>query len=332
MAQGIKIGIGIPTCREGLTNPTPFLTAQQIVAVSQMAEELGFDFISANDHLTASRALRARDTTPPNFYEVLVSLSYIAALTQRIKLLIGVIILPLRQPPLLTKQVATLDVFSGGRLILGVGIGSQRNELEAISPRQSKAHRGRMLEECIQALHLLFNQDEASFSGKYYEFHEVSMHPKPIQDPFPIHISGGHPDTARRVARWGNGWFTPGAPDLVRNRWEVLRPLLEEYDRDPKEISMTVTSGLSIARTHQEAVKKYNNSRLALRTRSRDMDAILAQSFIGTPAEIVDKIGQLKEAGATACMGQNLAASNYQEYAEMLQMFGEEVLPFFKTP
>ncbi len=135
----LKIGIGIPTCREGLTNPAPFLTAKQVVEVSQMAERLGYHLISGNDHLTTSRAVRARDASRPNFYEVFVSLSYIAAVTQRIELLAGVIILPLREPVLLAKQITTLDVFSGGRLIVGVGIGSHRNELEAAFPRLAKA-------------------------------------------------------------------------------------------------------------------------------------------------------------------------------------------------
>lgn len=297
-----------------------------------MAEGLGYDFVSANDHMTTSPAVRARDPAPPNFYEALISLACIAAVTRRLEMIVGVLIMPLREPVLLAKQVATLDVFSNGRIMLGLGIGSQRNEIEAVNPRWSKANRGQILEEGIQALQILFSQDEASFKGRYYEFQGVSLHPRPVQQPFPIHISGDHPDTYRRIARWGSGMFTRGTPEEVRKTCETLRPLLEEYGRDPSEIKVTVTTAMSIARTHEKAIEKFLNSRIGLRHRGQNLETVLAENFIGAPTEIAEKIAKLGEAGVSRCMGQNLAVDNYEEFVEMLQLFGEEVIPHFKKP
>ena len=327
----MKFGIGIPTCREGLYYPAGFAGPKEMVQVSQMAERLGFYSVWGDDHMTPHQALLARDPQPPNFYELFISLAYIAAATERIKLGAGVIVMPWRDPVLVAKQAATLDVFSGGRLLFAVGIGGSRAEFEAINPRASKGNRGKMLDEGLEVLDLLLNnQDAASYKGRYYEFQDVALYPKPVQRPFPVYLSGTSEEIPRRIAQWGSGCFV--APDVedIRKRLEALRPLMEERGRSLEEIELISLTNVSIARTQKEAIDRFQRSRLyTQRLRSVSLDRILAANIIGTPAEVIEKINTLKEAGLGQCALQRFAATTFEEVTEQVQMLGEEVLPAF---
>ena len=174
------------------------------------------------DFITPTKGMGIPDTHPPSWYELLISLAYVAALTDRIKLGTGVILLPYRDPIILAKQVATLDQYSGGRVLLGLGLGG-REEFEAIRPRERKAHRGKIMDEGLEALSLLLSHDEGevSFKGQYVEFQGVNLHPKPVQNPLPIYVPGRTPDALHRIARWGLG-FLMRASD-VRGRLDALR-------------------------------------------------------------------------------------------------------------
>ena len=130
-------------------------------------------------------------------------------MTQQIRLGAGVAVLPFRDPIVLAKQAATLDHFSGGRFVLGVGAGVFKSELGAIRGGLGKAHRGKMLDEHLEALNLLLNTPgRVSFSGKYYQFTDVDIDPKPVQQPLPIQIAGFADATYARVARHATGLST----------------------------------------------------------------------------------------------------------------------------
>src|SRR5690606_12467245 len=162
----MRFSVAIPTCKEGLSYPLPFAGPEEIIRVAQSAEQLGYHSVWGNDHITAPRYVRETFDQPPNFYEPLIVLAYIAASTRRIKLAPSVIVLPMREPVYLAKQVATLDVFSGGRFILGVGVGAYREEFEAIHPDLAPtAQRGQMVDESLEALVRLFREPVASFAG-----------------------------------------------------------------------------------------------------------------------------------------------------------------------
>ncbi len=240
--------------------------------------------------------------------------------------------MPLREPVLVAKQAATLDAFSGGRLILGVGLGSLRHEFEALNPSHRKAHRGNMLNEGLEALNILFTQDEASFKGGYFEFQGVSLYPRSLQRPLPIYLTGGNIETPERVARWCNGWLTSStSAEGVRKRWEELQPALEKQGRDPSEIEMGAISTLCMARTHEAALERYQTADMPRRRTAEDMERIMAFSFIGTPAELVERIAELEEANLGHCITQNFAVDTFEELVEQVQMFGEEVLPAFRS-
>ncbi len=187
----MKFGIQIPAGREGIYIPSGFSTPEQLMGLFTQAESLGFYSAWGNDHLNTPRGARYRYDQPPNVYEILITLAYAAATTERIRLGVAALTLPQREPVTLAKQVATLDVFSKGRVSLAVGIGHYRDEFVNVRPRQKQAHRGEMFEEALEALHLIFTQNPASFSSKHYEFEDISLHPKPLQDPVP-HLHHGH--------------------------------------------------------------------------------------------------------------------------------------------
>ena len=119
-----KFGIAIPNCREGLYFRPGFASPRQIVETAVRAEELGYDSVWANDHYTAPDYVKKMWRSPPNFYEPLMTLASVAGATERVQLAVGVIVLPVRDPLILAKQATTLDAFSRGRVILGVGLGA----------------------------------------------------------------------------------------------------------------------------------------------------------------------------------------------------------------
>ena len=139
----LRFGVHIPTCIEGMMYPVPFAKPEDILPTAQLAERVGFDSVWGNDHMTTQRYVQREWPEPPNFYEPLITFTWVAARTERIRLATGIIVLPMRTMPVLAKQVATLDQLSGGRVILGVGTGAYREEYEALSPDATRRPAGR---------------------------------------------------------------------------------------------------------------------------------------------------------------------------------------------
>jgi len=148
----VKFGVGLPTCTTGMMYPVPFATPQDIVRVAIECEQLGYYEVAGNDHINTQRYVRETFADPPDFFEPLITYAYCAARTSTLHFVTGVIVLPMRHPVLLAKQVATLDQFSGGRIILGVGVGAYREELESAYPEMSSAPRAGLVREGIEAL------------------------------------------------------------------------------------------------------------------------------------------------------------------------------------
>src|SRR5262245_55565497 len=155
-AMPLRFGVHIPTCIEVMMYPVPFARPEDILPTAQLAERVGFDSVWGNDHMTTQRYVQREWPEPPNFYEPLITFTWVAARTERIKLATGIIVLPMRTMPVLAKQVATLDQLSGGRMILGVGTGAYREEYEALYPDARDARRGEIVDEGMRALRLLF--------------------------------------------------------------------------------------------------------------------------------------------------------------------------------
>lgn len=177
---------------------------------AQTAEGLGFTHILAYDHVLGANPDRPEGWKGPytyqdTFQEPLLLFSYMAAVTQKVEFVTGILILPQRQTALVAKQAATLDVLSGGRFRMGVGIGWNRVEYEALN--QDFSTRGRRVEEQVTLMRKLWTQPLVEFSGDWHTVPDAGINPLPIQRPIPIWF-GGHADAVlRRVARIGDGWL-----------------------------------------------------------------------------------------------------------------------------
>jgi len=243
---------------------TGFPDPDAAVALAQTAEECGFESLWAPEHVIMSRAPGAtpyrgmpdgkmdRLARRGGIPDPLTWLTYVAGVTSRIRLGTNVVVLPEHQPTVLAKTAATLDHLSGGRLILGIGVGELPEEYEAVG--MDFTNRGRRMDEYIEAMRALWRDDVASFSGDHVGFDRVECRPWPVRRAVPLHIGGASDAAIRRAARLGDGYFPfvfPGQdltvvlPELIaRVRAETIAA-----GRDPD--GLEITSGG--ARTVDEA-------------------------------------------------------------------------------
>jgi len=333
----MKFGIGISTCREGLFYPVGFASAENLRLVTQRAEELGYDSVWGNDHITTQTYLKRRGEKP-NFFEPLIIFSHLAAVTKRVKLGTGVLIGPLRNPVILAKQAITLDHVSDGRFILGIGLGAYREEFKAYG---GKGSRGAILDERITALRELFDKPLASFHGKHIQFSEIELYPRPLQDPFPIYIGGNAPSVWKRVALYGNGWL-PAAltPEDLARAIEQIREYAKMIGRDPAKIEVAPEAGCSISKDSVAARKNFFKSLmyhhlLSLREstlkdlKSFSDEELLKRNFVGSPDEIIKKL-ESYEAGGVHHIWFDFIALTIEEVLERMELFAETVFPSFK--
>lgn len=180
-------------------------------AFAQAAEALGFHHILVYDHVLGAKPRGGEwlgYTHEDMFHEILVLLGYLAAVTTRIELATGIVILPQRQTALVAKQAAEIDVLSGGRLRFGIGVGWNSVEYEALGERF--AERGRKVEEQVAVLRELWTKPLVTFTGRYHRIVEAGLNPMPVQRPIPIWMGGESETVMRRIARLADGWILGG--------------------------------------------------------------------------------------------------------------------------
>jgi probable F420-dependent oxidoreductase len=209
---------------------------------AQAAEELGFTHILAYDHVLGANPASRPGWSPvytykDSFHEPFVLFAYLAGLTKKIELVPGVIILPQRQTLLVAKQAAALDVLSSGRLRLGVGIGWNPVEYEALG--QDFKNRGRRSEEQIDLMRKLWTNELVTFQGQWHKVTDAGLNPLPIQRPIPLWFGGGTDPVLRRVGRLGDGWIPLLGPDeKCRAAIEKIHSYAREAGRNPAAIGI----------------------------------------------------------------------------------------------
>ncbi len=207
---------------------------------AQAAEALGYETIEVADHVFGATARDGwtplyNETDP--FHETFTTLAFLAAVTTRIKLSTGILILPQRQTGLVAKQAAEIDILSAGRLRLGVGVGWNHVEYEALG--QDWKTRGARQAEQVQVLRRLFTEPLVTFAGRFHELKEVAIVPPPIQRPIPIWFGGSSEATLKRAARLGDGWMPIMAPDeQAAQKLAALKGHLGEFGRDASSFGL----------------------------------------------------------------------------------------------
>ena len=226
----------------GVTFPQTEIGADPLVIrdYAQAVEGLGYSHLVVFDHVLGADPARRPGwsgyTSRDMFHEPFVLFGYLAALTH-LELLPAVIILPQRQTVLVAKQAAEVDVLTGGKLRLGVGVGWNPVEYEALG--MNFHTRGRVEEEQIEVLRLLWSQEIVSYKGQFHTITEAGLNPLPVRRSIPIWMGGRADALLRRTARLGDGWLPQGKPDeRMREAVERLQSYITEAGRDPRKVGI----------------------------------------------------------------------------------------------
>ena len=234
----MKIGVSVPTL---VGDPV------DVALLAQRAEQLGFESFWVPEHpIMPVRVVSRRpgpDSTIPETYthmvDPFVALARASAVTTTLKLGTAVCLVPERNPLLLAKEIATLDHYSGGRFLFGIGAGWLREGTEIMGG--DFTHRWSQTREAVLAMKELWARDEAEYHGRYYDFPPVRSFPKPVQNPHPPVILGGtSKNVLQRVVLWGDGWLPNWiTPDEIKNSRARLDKLAAAAGRDPCSIEIT---------------------------------------------------------------------------------------------
>ncbi len=332
----MKISVGLPTGMEGLMYPVPFSTPKDIVDIAVHAERLGYHSVWGNDHMTTQHYVREEFSTPPNYWEPLITYGFIAAATKTLRMGTGMLVLPMRRDIVVTaKQIATLDQFSGGRIEIGIGVGAYREEFEALQPH-FKAHRGNMVDEGLHALRQLFTERTATYEGEYYQYRDVEMFPKPLQKQLPLYLGGNNKNAILRAANAGDGWM-PACVEVekLRESTKVLHDLAAKKGRDASALEVAPQYIVYLGKNREEAIAKFKQSQMYNHLVSLSKSTLKDQgevahediNLVGDAQHIIDLGLKLKEAGATHLLGLYFAVNTMPELLDQMQAFAEEVMP-----
>ena len=284
-----------------LSNNQGMEDIQGVIDLATRCEDLGFDSVWASEHVFNVSYVYDRIGDKP-YYEPLTVLTYVAAKTSTIGLGTSVLVLPYHNPIRLAKVAATLDVLSGGRMMLGVGVGVIEQELEAMG--SPFAERGAITDETIAIMKELWTNEDPSYQGKYHSFSGMKFTPKPVQKPhIPIIIGGTSKAAIRRAARSGAAWHpTALSPEVLAQGMEYLKEQAVTAGRDPSEVEVSVSA--AIGSTH-------NHNRYSL---GED------------PEEVLERAQKYQEMG----VGRLVVSPNTRDQSQLrpiMEMIAEVVIP-----
>jgi probable F420-dependent oxidoreductase len=279
-------------------------------------EEMGYDSAWTSEHVFFYF---------PTF-DALTSLAAMAARSSRIKLGTAVFLLPLRPAALAAKEIASVDILSKGRVILGVGVGGEfPKEFEAVGSPVKE--RGRRTDEAIQVLKLLYTQDNVTFDGKYTKLPGVTLMPKPAQPGGPpIWIAGRSDAAIRRAGRLGDGYLPYlFSPERLRDSLAKVREEAERAGRDPAAITCGIYQFICLASSYDEA-KKLSAEDLSRRYNQPFENLVERYVVMGTPDDCVKRLGDFAEAGATHFILVPLVRGG-DDFMPQVEAYARDILP-----
>ena len=312
----------------GFTMPGrgPLATPERLGIIARKGEEFGFDALLTGDHILVPKNISSPypyteggefpGSSSGESMEQITLLSYIAGQTSKIRLVTSVLIVPHRNPLIAAKSLATLDVLSGGRLVVGVGVGWMREEFEALGLPPFE-ERGAVTDEYIRAFKVLWTEDSPHFEGKYISFDDITFLPKPVQKPHPpIWVGGESRPALRRTAELADGWyplgsnptFPMGTPDELKAGLDRLAQYAQRFDRDPKTIE-------TIYRTHQFELTK-------------DAGGADRLPFVGDADQIAGDIRRYQDMGVTTMIWDFLRQTDdLDQMLGLMEDFSNQVWP-----
>src|SRR6266568_3641058 len=289
----MQIGFNLP-------NSGPLSAVGAMTHIATQGEAMGFDYLTMTDHVVLpdtkvpgypySESGEFYEEAPIERHEQLIGMAYIAAKTSRIRLVAAVLVVPHRPAVLAAKMLATLDVLSGGRLVVGIGAGWLKTEFDAVVTTPFD-ERGAVTDEYIAAFRTLWTEQKPKIAGRYVHYDELVLEPKPVQKPHPpIWVGGESGPSLRRAARLGDAWYPIGSNNahlldsLPRYRAgiERLRHLTEAAGRDADAVALTYR------------VKRYGDAVPAIASDGN------RRLFSGSDADLIADIRTLRDLGVTA--------------------------------
>ncbi|MFP6759066.1 MAG: LLM class F420-dependent oxidoreductase [Alphaproteobacteria bacterium] len=314
----MEYGFNIP-------NRGPLADPESIATIARRAEDLGYAILAVPDHIVMPLAIDSRypysesgefpGGPGTDCIEQLTLMAYLAGITSKIRLLSSVMVVPHRPPVMTAKMLATIDVLSGGRLTVGCGAGWMREEFEAIGAPPFD-ERGRVTDEYIRVFRELWSADEPRFDGDYARFANIGFLPKPIQKPHPPIWTGGESGPAlRRAGLLADGWYPIGGNP---------RHPLDTPARYAKALAKVLDVAEKAGRDPNTIVRAYWANWYSEREWIRDDGA--RRIFTGSPEQVADDIGWLKEAGVAHVLVSFLSAT-LSETLERMERFAAEVIP-----
>lgn len=316
-----------------------------IRAVATLAEELGFYGVSVQDHILldpGSAPCYTGDDDPRSVYSALSTLAYVASFTQTVKLVTTVVVAGYRHPVMLAKEAATIDALSGGRLILGFGVGASRTRQAAegfvlshhasIARREFdalgvKGNRGTLADETLQVLDAIWTNEAATFHGETVSFEDLDVFPKPVQRPRPPLLIGGRSEAAlRRTALYADGWCpSHESPEHFAFGRSRILALAAEAGR-PAPGWWGTNIDLAVATSTADAVDRMERGFGRLfETRQGMLNATLT----GTPDEIVDRLAVWRRAGLNLA-DIKIVPRDLDETLDQMRLIGKEILPVLR--
>jgi len=285
----MKFGIVLPTFGANASR-------LEIVETALAAERMGYDSIWVTDHLALPRADAERFGC---IFEAITTLSYLAASTRSVHLGISTLVLPQRNPVEVAKEIATLDVLSGGRMIVTAGIGWSAGEYANLG--QNFKNRARRMDEALQVLRTLWSgETTASFQGRYYHFDEAVIDPQPLQlgGP-PLWVAGNSPTAVMRAVHYGDGWHPSSArPDQLAEWLAPVRPVI-----GARPFTICARVNISIS----------------------DQPDISALPISGTPSQVREQLKAYEQAGANYII-LYFRAETQAERESAMQTFYKEII------
>jgi len=327
----------------------PLANVDSIRTVARAGEGLGYDTLWVHDFIAWTKyqdrthvscgsldaVEAAGEDYPPVFFESLTNLAYLAGITTTVRLGVAVLCLPFRNPIITAKQVACIDVLSGGRLTLGIGVGAasvtHNVDFEVLGvSRKDKYSRTK---DYFRAMRAVWTMDKPTHEGKYVSFPETEIDPKPIQKPFPpVWVGGGGPKSVEIAAEYATGWLPPWiAPDQYPARIKELKDLAREKGRGEVDFKIATEVYVCVGKTDEEALHFAQKTLGVLSEGFADdatPQAIADSGLIGSPKTIRDKLEKYVAAGV-GHYEMKFVYRDIPHYLEQLKAFAAEVAPAF---